>query len=49
MLWGQSNRMYQYSENDLLFLLPLHNDLRSITLESLLRQCNDFWVAKEDY
>jgi len=35
----------KYSENDLLFLLPL----RFIVLGVLLRQYKDFQVAKEDY
>ena len=35
-----------YCENDLLFLLPLCNDLWFIVLGALLRQCNDFQVCK---
>jgi len=39
----------KYSENDLLFLLPLCNDLWFTVLGTLLRQYKDFQVAKEDY
>jgi len=39
----------KYSENDLLFLLPLCNDLWFIILGALLRQYKDFQVAKEDH
>jgi len=38
----------KYSENDLLSLLPLCNDLWFI-LGAFLRQYEDFQVAKEDY
>jgi len=39
----------KYSENDLLFLLPLCNDLWSLILGTLLIEYKDFQVAKEDY
>jgi len=39
----------KYSENDILFLLPLCNDLWFAVLGELPRQYKDFQVAKEDY
>jgi hypothetical protein len=39
----------KYSENDLLFLLPLCNGLWFVVLGALLREYKDFQVAKEDY
>jgi hypothetical protein len=41
--------MKMNSENDLLFLLQLHNDLWFVVLGELPRQYKDFQVAKEDY
>jgi hypothetical protein len=38
-----------YSENDLLFLLPLCNDLWFSVLEALLIQYKGFEDAKEDF
>jgi hypothetical protein len=38
-----------YLENDLLFLLPLHNDPWFVVLEELLRQYKDLQVTKENY
>jgi len=38
-----------YFENDLLFLLPLSNDLWLGILGELPRQYKDFQVTKEDY
>jgi len=39
----------KYSENDLLFLLPLCNELWLIVLGALLYQDKDFQVAKDVY
>jgi len=50
MLCSQSNNMFtKYSENDLLFILPLCNDLWFIVVRVLLRQYKNFQVSKEDY
>ena len=43
---SQTIRITKYSENDLLFLIPLCNDLWFIVLGTLLRQYKDFQVAK---
>jgi len=39
---SQTTSSTKYSENDLLFLLPLCNDLQLIVLGALLRQYKDF-------
>jgi hypothetical protein len=39
----------KYLENDLLFLLPLCNDIWFAVLGDLPRWYKDFQVAKEDY
>jgi len=50
MLYGhQTIYITKYSENDLLFLFPLYNDLWFIVLRALLREYKDIQVAKEDY
>jgi hypothetical protein len=46
---SQTIHITKYFENDLLFLLPICNDLWFIVLGALLRQYKDFQVAKENY
>jgi len=46
---SQTISVPKYSENDLLFLLPLCSDLCFIVLRALLRQHKGFQVAIEDY